>query len=262
MSAIEALKGEYEREIDECEPLLRHLSELDANSANEKTLTRDINECEKKMDKIRKCRKNLSLELTQVKDRAERAQYLSETKYLDEKLAVLTKQLQTTKQLRNKLELVQGSTSPKDPYGADGKSNDELLEGANKIQDLTFDSLGRTRIMIEQSKEIGLATVDELRRQRVQIVDIDEEIDHLDSHVSRAEKLVANFTKRIASDRVIQAFTALNVLIIICVIVYAAVTGKTLSKESNSPDKTGNLFGTPSASPTASPSFRPTFSPT
>ncbi len=73
----------------------------------------------------------------------------------------------------------------KNPYSTEGKGNDELLEGANKIQvlmfyhlvaafscfqplsfycmsplcpwpkDLTFDSLARSRIMIEQSKDLG-----------------------------------------------------------------------------------------------------------
>jgi hypothetical protein len=41
-----------------------------------------------------------------------------------------------------------------------GKNNDELLDGANKIQDLTLDSLGRTRGMIEASKEVGAATIE------------------------------------------------------------------------------------------------------
>lgn len=41
-----------------------------------------------------------------------------------------------------------------------GKNNDELLDGANKIQDLTLDSLVRSRAMIEASKEVGAATIE------------------------------------------------------------------------------------------------------
>ena len=41
-----------------------------------------------------------------------------------------------------------------------GKGNDELLDGANKIQDLTLDSLGRTQAMIAASKEVGTATIE------------------------------------------------------------------------------------------------------
>ena len=44
-----------------------------------------------------------------------------------------------------------------------GKNNDELLDGANRIQDLTFDSLGRTRGMIEASKEVGAATIEGIK---------------------------------------------------------------------------------------------------
>lgn len=41
-----------------------------------------------------------------------------------------------------------------------GKGNDELLDGANVIQDMTFESLTRTQLMINNSKEVGAATVE------------------------------------------------------------------------------------------------------
>jgi hypothetical protein len=41
-----------------------------------------------------------------------------------------------------------------------GKGNDELLDGANEIQDKTFESLNRTNLMIQNSKEVGTATLE------------------------------------------------------------------------------------------------------
>ena len=35
-----------------------------------------------------------------------------------------------------------------------------MLDGANRIQDQTLDSLSRTRGMIEASKEVGAATIE------------------------------------------------------------------------------------------------------
>ena len=45
-----------------------------------------------------------------------------------------------------------------------GKGNDELLDGASRIQDQTFESLTRTQLMINNSKEVGAATIEGLIR--------------------------------------------------------------------------------------------------
>jgi hypothetical protein len=50
--------------------------------------------------------------------------------------------------------------------------------------------------MIEASKVVGAETVEELRRQKDQIKDIEAEVDIIDSNLKRAEKLLANFTRR------------------------------------------------------------------
>lgn len=41
-----------------------------------------------------------------------------------------------------------------------GKDNDDLLDGANRIQDMTLESLARTRMMIASSNEVGTSTVE------------------------------------------------------------------------------------------------------
>lgn len=41
-----------------------------------------------------------------------------------------------------------------------GKDNDDLLDGANRIQDMTLESLARTRLMIASSNEVGTSTVE------------------------------------------------------------------------------------------------------
>lgn len=58
--------------------------------------------------------------------------------------------------------------------------------------------------MIEESKTVGQATVEQLRGQKEQITDIQKDIDTMDSNISRAERLIYNFTRRMATDRIIQ----------------------------------------------------------
>ena len=76
--------------------------------------------------------------------------------------------------------------------------------------------------MIEQSKEVGATTLEVLQRQREQIVDIDTEVTGIGSNLKKAEKLINNFAKRLATDRLIQVHTVgicLGYLYILCVLV-------------------------------------------
>lgn len=59
-----------------------------------------------------------------------------------------------------------------------------MLTGASVLQDKTEESLARTRALIEQSKEVGNATIEQLRTQRDQINVINEDIDKIESEIS------------------------------------------------------------------------------
>jgi hypothetical protein len=48
-----------------------------------------------------------------------------------------------------------------------GKGNDELLDAASRIQDQTIESLTRTQLMINNSKEVGAATIEGVIHVRV-----------------------------------------------------------------------------------------------
>ncbi len=130
------------------------------------------------------------------------------------------------------------------------------MSEAHRIQDLTFESLARTKNMIEASKEVGTATIEQLRTQRDQIIEIEKEVDAMDSNLVRAEKLIMNFTRRMATDRIIQMFTAVNIVVLLGLILYVVISGRSLSAKTAS---SGNAVG-PGGS--FRPTFRPTVSPT
>ena len=173
---------------------------------------------------------------------------------------------------------------------------DELLEGANQIQDLTFDSLARTRGLIEASKEVGTATIEELRRQKGQIEDIENEVDIIDSNLKRAERLLFNFSRRMATDRIIQvshyrwtrarsssllipfvhpvftdacvvvfivqAFTTINIVVMLGLVLYITISGKSLTASTSTSSSSGPpRSGYPTSQPTVFPpgmTHRPT----
>lgn len=75
-------------------------------------------------------------------------------------------------------------------------------------------------------------------------------------HIERAEKLVLDYTKRMASDKIIQAFAVVNGCIMVVLIAYVLITGKTLSK-SNGNSIIGVVFGANTYRPTAIPTHAP-----
>jgi hypothetical protein len=106
--------------------------------------------------------------------------------------------------------------------------------------------------MIEASKEIGYRTIEELRSQQDQIKDIEADVDALGSTLFRAEKLVVNFTRRMATDKIIQGFALINIIVMLSLIIYVVSTGKSLSPSNNS----GN------SGAISAPTFKPTSLPT
>jgi novel plant SNARE len=121
--------------------------------------------------------------------------------------------------------------------GEDGKSSvmdekdgvtagNKMLNEASHLQDKTQDSLSATKTMIADSKEVGVATLEELERQREVLGNIERETDRLDDNLARSEKLLKQFGRRMASDHFIQCFTVINVLLLCGVILYAVLKGK------------------------------------
>ncbi|RYY83308.1 hypothetical protein EON63_11520 [archaeon] len=51
------------------------------------------------------------------------------------------------------------------------------------------------------------------------------QVDNIASNLVRAEMLVRNFTRRMASDRIIQAFFAINIVVMLSLVLYVAISG-------------------------------------
>eukprot|EP01035_Chromulina_nebulosa_P018403 gene18403-24105_t len=180
-------------------------------------------------------------------------------KGLDENVNVLNQELKDLKSKHSKSDLLKGATTTSNPYSTDGKDNDSLLEGASFLQDKTAESLVRSKQLIENSKEVGATTIDELKRQREQIKEIEVQVDAIESSIVRAERLMMNFTRRMATDKLIQGFAAINIVVMLGLILYVAISGKSLVKQARTSSYFEPFLG---ASPTPTPSRPPTYIPT
>jgi SNARE protein len=103
------------------------------------------------------------------------------------------------------------------------EAGDMMINDMNHIQDKTKSSLHNTKNMVKASKEVGEATMEELLKQREQIRNIDSEAMRIEDNLNRADKLIKTFAKRMATDKFIQCFACVNVLMLVGVVVYSIV---------------------------------------
>jgi novel plant SNARE len=163
------------------------------------------------------------METRLVADVNARRKYETRLQRLDQQLNTLQADCKALRQEHERGELFEGAGGgeggPNEEDAA--KAGDNMLKEAVDLQNKTQDSLGNTKAMIAASKEVGMSTLEELERQRDVLSNIEKEIDRVDDNLARAEALLKQFGKRMASDKFIQCFAVLNCLLLLGVIVYA-----------------------------------------
>lgn len=182
-------------------------------------------------------KRSFKMEIRLVADAAQRRKYESRLSQLDARLKGYHADVKAAASELARGELfVSESGGGVEQHAADGvQAGDTMLKEAHGLQDKTQDSLARTKAMVAESKEVGVATLEELQRQREVLTNIDAEADRIDDNLARAEKLLKQFGRRMASDHFIQCFTLINVLLLLGVILYAILKGKTLRGQENVP---------------------------
>ena len=187
-------------------------------------------------------KRSYKMEIRLVQDVAKRRSYEQRLGQLDQQLKSLTADCKALESETQRGELfIDGNGGPEGPAtnGMDPtKAGDSMLKEAHGLQDKTQDSLSNTKQMIAESKDVGASTLEELQRQRQVIQSIETEIDRVDDNLARAEVLLKQFGKRMASDHFIQCFAVINCLLFVGVLVYAIVTDKDLNPLANPSDPT------------------------
>jgi hypothetical protein len=141
---------------------------------------------------------------------------------MDQELRTLKADLKALQADDHRGELfVSGGAGGEDDEADPTMAGTNMLSEAAALQDKTQDSLVNTRNMIAASKEVGVATLEELQRQREVINNIDKETDRLDDNLARAEALLKQFGKRMAGDKFIQCFAVINCCLLCGVVIWA-----------------------------------------
>lgn len=244
MADIEYWRANYSDNIDELEQLVSPLkSGVMAESLRTDERTELIQSAEDKLKRVAQVKKSFSLEMRMLRDRTARADYERTMEALDKRVAELESEVRNAKAEGDRERLLAGGGSDGGARGkGEGKTNDDYLKAAHGIQDKTVASVDHTLQMIEQSRDVGQATLEELQRQREQIDEIDDTVKGIENNLSRADALIRTFGKRMATDKCIQVFTMLNVVMVVIIVVYAIVTRGVLN---SSDDESGEA--TPNA---------------
>jgi novel plant SNARE len=202
-----------------------------------------IERCKSKVRSATGTKRSFKMEVRLVQDVAQRRKYEGRLAALDQMLKSLQTDVKALESESSRNELFI-ETNDKFGNGSNAtgddavKAGDAMLKEAHGMQDKTQDSLQNTKQMIAESKEVGASTLEELERQRHVITNIESEIDRVDDGLARAELLLKQFGKRMASDHFIQCFAVINCLLMVGVIIYAISKGKSLVPKKTPDDPT------------------------
>lgn len=225
MADVQYWRDSIISEIEE----IRAIASSIPNQSDDLSRTTAITSAEKKIRNAKGNCRSLKAEIRIVADAEESSRYKKELGSYEQTLAQLTTEIQGYKSDESRNRLFLGADTNggmHSPEEADPtKAGDALLTGAEQIQDKTQVALSNTATMIAESKATGMLTLEELERQRVQINNIDNNVVRLEDNLNRADKLIKTFGKRMATDKLIQAFACINIVLIVGVVVYSIVRG-------------------------------------
>mmetsp|Transcript_23213 Transcript_23213/g.29281 ORF Transcript_23213/g.29281 Transcript_23213/m.29281 type:complete len:263 (-) Transcript_23213:262-1050(-) len=222
---------------------IRSLVSTIPNKTDDLERNASIAEAEKKIRNAKGNCRSLKAEIRIVANSDERSKYNKELANYEQSLSRLTEDVQGLKadESRNRLFLGADTTDGginghgHDDQADPEKAGDALLTGAENIQDKTQVALDNTLNMVAESKATGMMTLEELERQRNQLNSVDQNVAILEDHLVRADRLIKTFGKRMATDKLIQCFACMNVVLIVAVVVYLIVKGA-VTKEEGAPE--------------------------
>lgn len=214
---------------DEIETVQDLLNSVAQSSPHNDPLERShrLEQADKKLRGAQGTKRSFKMECRLVTDPNERRRYEGQLARHEKTLASLQAELAASKAEGRRGELFVGAdtTAVGSGTGAatgDGEAEgDALLTDASKLQDKTQSSIDAIARMTNEAKDVGMETMEELKRQRMQITSIDEDAMKIEDDLKRADKLIRTFGRRMASDKLIQMFACLNVLLLVGVIVFS-----------------------------------------
>ncbi|KAJ4721897.1 putative plant snare [Melia azedarach] len=106
---------------------------------------------------------------------------------------------------------------------ASSMTNQELINAGNKTMDETDQAIERSKMVVEQTIEVGTQTAANLKGQTDQMGRIVNELDTIQFSIKKASQLVKEIGRQVATDKCIMLFLFLIVCGVIAIIVVKIV---------------------------------------
>jgi SNARE protein len=216
---------------DEVQSIQQLISDAERISSNNVQKASTLDRAEKKLRAAQGTKRSFKMETRLVADPNQRQRYENKLARLSDDLARCANDIKALKGGMQRGELFVGARGNNSSNISGSEMSgvevgDMMIGEMNNIQDKTKESLTNTKRMVASSKEVGEATMEELLRQREQIRNIDNEAMRIEDNLQRADKLIKAFGKRMATDKLIQCFACINILLLTGVIVYVVIKDK------------------------------------
>ncbi len=180
-----------------------------------------MNVCDTKLNEIKSLLKSYSIELRHVEPALQK-QYKDKKNDYQEKLNQFATKIKFYRGAGERDTLMAGNRGGQEK-DLNKQSGEELLSGALKTQDQTMAALNRIQQAAVDSKEIGMAVGSELIRQTEQMKNISEDLNNIESELTRSNALIRAFGMKMMTDRCIQIFLFLLVAGFAAIIILSVV---------------------------------------
>lgn len=120
-------------------------------------------------------------------------------------------------------QLLEGAAERRNDFDPARATNDDLLDKAKGMQQDTTAKLKEGLAVLEATKDQAKYTAAVLEQDREKMQRISKGLDEVDSELEISKKLLTRFVKRIYTDKIIIAFTALILMGVVGIIIYASM---------------------------------------
>jgi novel plant SNARE len=187
--------------------------------------------------KMRECKRLIKEFDREIKDQESRNPP-DVNKQFNEKKQAMIKELNSYVALRKtyqsslgnkRVELFDMGAGGNDPVDEDNvkmasaMSNQELIDAGRRQMDETDQAIERSKMVVEQTMEVGTQTAANLKHQTEQMGHIVNELDTIQFSIKKASQLVKEIGRQVATDKCIMFFLFLIVCGVIAIIIVKIV---------------------------------------
>ncbi|CAM9977549.1 unnamed protein product [Pylaiella littoralis] len=217
-----------------------------AESGNGDSRDDAIADATKALGRITGMRRSYNLEIKLLKDPSSKAHYSMQKSKRDARLTALQTRFDGAKASRmhpsppcgqSKRDELFGGRRDEESGQAAERSAEAKLDEADRYQDKTEEAYKNMIGVLQETEATADNTAVELTNQREQLGRITEDAIEIDSLLTRADRLVKVFSKRMMTDKFIQCFGCLNVAALVAIILYVVIkkTGLPGSNDNETP---------------------------